>query len=93
MDISDGQDTTTLARSVGDGAQIPANMATNRRGLDCSVGGPAPSSIPMSPMAEIRLNAMRSRHNMSTSQRPENAVVCPQLLRTVPAWKLTNFLP
>ncbi|KAI3341735.1 hypothetical protein F4824DRAFT_495582 [Ustulina deusta] len=74
MDISDGQDTTTLARSVGDGAQIPANMATNRRGLDCSVGGPAPSSIPMSPMAEIRLNAMRSRHNMSTSQRPENAV-------------------
>ncbi|KAI1421053.1 hypothetical protein F5Y12DRAFT_65380 [Xylaria sp. FL1777] len=69
MDIPEGQDATPSTPSIYYDAQMPAGIATNRRGLGNSVG-----VIPMSPIAEIKRNAICSNRIMSTSRPPAGAV-------------------
>ncbi|KAI0815679.1 hypothetical protein GGR55DRAFT_699531 [Xylaria sp. FL0064] len=70
----EGQCTTSFAPSVNHGTQKPGSVAASLAGLDNSIRIPAPSGVPMSPIAEIKRNAIYARQNMTAPRRSENAV-------------------
>ncbi|KAI1276646.1 hypothetical protein F5Y07DRAFT_399095 [Xylaria sp. FL0933] len=70
----DGQGTISLAPSVNHGTRNPGSVAASQAGLDNSIRIPAPSGVPMSPIAEIRRNAIYARQKMTAPRRSENAV-------------------
>ncbi|KAI0430971.1 hypothetical protein F5Y09DRAFT_341162 [Xylaria sp. FL1042] len=74
MDAFEGQSTTGPAPSVSHGAQIPGSIAASQAKLGNSVRLPAPSGVPMSPIAEIKQNAIRVREILTPPPRSKNAV-------------------
>ncbi|KAI1304717.1 hypothetical protein F5Y03DRAFT_165966 [Xylaria venustula] len=74
MDVPEAGDTPYGAPSINHGAQVPASAAASRSVLNNSARASAPSAVPMSPIAEIKRNAILSRHNTPIPKRPERAV-------------------
>ncbi|KAI0970020.1 hypothetical protein F4678DRAFT_145301 [Xylaria arbuscula] len=74
MDVPETGDTTYRAPSINHGAQAPASVAASRGVLDSSARASALSAFSMSPIAEIKRNAILPRHDMSIPKRPGKAV-------------------